>query len=241
VRTDENGEGWLKIEECSLIYLFQAGEMMTKPCSKEEYESGHSECLSAGTAVFNDKCALDANHTVETPTAQITPHGTWFSVTYIPEQQSTTVMVFDGSVSVKPITNRETRALGEPITINAGQAFMTAPNERLTADKIERTVRPISEYPYVRAVVGPWVSRIQDRAKQDNVEGTQALASPSPAQEITSEADINCDCQNVSGLLKGAYQRACLQAEANLKKQFRETQKVSGGCGVAAGPNARPK
>ena len=243
VRTDENGEGWLKIRGCMLIYLFQAGDLVTAPCSKAEYASGHTQCQLAGTAVYNNKCGPQAEQVVQTPTAEITPNGTWFSVTYIPQQQSTTVMVFDGSVSVKPVRNLETRALGEPITISAGQAFMTAPDERLTANKIERTVRPVSEYQYVRAVVGPWINRIQERAKQDNVEGTQALASPSPTQEITSEADIDCDCKNVSaGLLTRAYQRECTQTEANLKKQFRETQKVTGVCNsVASGPNARPK
>jgi hypothetical protein len=258
VRTDENGEGWLQIRDCMLIYLFQVGQMTTAPCSKSEYASGHANCQLSGTAVYNDSCGPQAQQLVETPSANIAPRGTWFSVTYLPQQEATLVMVFDGSVTITPVKDLETRSLGEPTTIEAGQVWVTAPDNRLNTDAdniggTERKVMAVSDYKSViRAVVGPWLDRIRQRAKEDGIEGPsiEALALPSPSlspslttPEITSEADIDCDCQNISaGLLTRAYQRECLQIEANLKSQFREAKRVIGRChSVASGPNAKPK
>jgi hypothetical protein len=252
VRTDENGEGWLKLRQCMLIYLFQAGDMITAPCSKSEYASGHVNCQLSGTAVYKDSCGPQAEQLVQTPTAEVAPQGTWFTVTYLPQQQATLVMVFDGSVSVKPIRDLATRSLGEPTTVSTGQVWITAPDNRLNTDSeniggIERTVRAVSDtQSVIRSMVGPWLERIQQRAKQDGIEGPaiQALASPSPTTpEITSEAEIDCDCNNAGGgLLARAYQRQCLQAESTLKREFRETKKVTGHCdSVASGPNAKPK
>lgn len=247
VRTDENGEGWLKIRQCMLIYLFQAGDMMTAPCSKSEYASGHVNCQLSGTAVYNSTCGPQAEQLVQTPTANVSPNGTWFSVTYLPQQQATLVLVFDGAVTVRPVRDFDTRSLGEPTTLRAGQAWVTAPDNRLNTDAeniggTERTVQTISDYQSViRSVVGPWLDRIQERARQDKID-LQALASPT-APEITSEADIDCDCKNAGGgLLAEPTQRQCLQVEANLKSQFREAKRVTGRCDpVASGPNAKPK
>jgi hypothetical protein len=249
VRTDENGEGWLKLKDCMLVYVFQTSQMVTAPCSKAELASGHVNCQLAGTSVYNNSCEGLAKQMIQTPSAEIEPEGTWFSVTYLPEQQLTLTIVLKGRVTVRPITDPATHSLGEPAQVNAGQMWYTMPDDKLNAARDnaggERQVKTLAESQSIaNSLLGIWADRILERAKQDEVPFPESPpASPSSTATPKTAVEIDCDCGNLkSGRLIEQLQARCRQVEANLKSQYQESGKVIGFCDPrVSGPNAKPK
>lgn len=237
VSTDSNGEALLKLSGCMRVYLFQTSSITYASCSKAESASGNARCQTGGTAVYNSECAGRIEQVIQTPTEDITPKGTWFSVTYLPDRRLTITLVLKGSVEVRPVTEIENRTLGEPITINAGQYSMTMPDAQANQQDYDtanlrqpKNVRDsLSE---VNRYLKPWLDRIRKHAEEDKVD----------RQSYAFTADIDCDCEHLdAGLLNREYRLQCIRAEAEIWRKFYDTGEMGKCDSVAQGPNARPK
>jgi hypothetical protein len=248
VNTDPNGEARLKLSGCMTVYLFQTSKMSYSPCSKSESAGINANCLHGGTAVYNSDCATRIGEVIhepvnQTPTADITSTGTWFSVTYIPDQQLTIVVVLKGSVQVRPVVNAENRSLGEPVVVSEGQSNATIllrpGQEDFGQIASLRQPKPFSEMPeLVKTNLQPWLDRIAKHAKEDGI-----AFDPAVFTARQQGSPIDCDCGNVGGgLLAKQYYNECKKTETALIVQYGRTGKVTGTCNsVAQGPNAKPK
>lgn len=248
VNTDTNGEARLKLSGCMEVYLFQKSKMSSSPCSKSESAGTNANCLHGGTAVYNSDCATRVGQVIsepvnQTPNADITSTGTWFSVTYLPDQQLTIVVVLKGSVQVRPVLNAENRLLGEPVVVSEGHSNATIllrPGQEDFGQIANlRQPKSFAEMPEsMKANLQPWLDRIAQHAKAD---GIAFDASVFTARQQGSP--IDCDCNHVeAGLLTRQYYNECLKTQSALMDQYRKTGKVVGTCNsVAQGPNARPK
>jgi hypothetical protein len=242
VLTDPNGEAFLELSGCTAAYLFQKSNMTYDQCSRAERRSGNAACLQGGTAVFNSECAGRVEQIIQTPTADITPTGTWFCVMYLPDQQLTVTLVMKGSVEVRPVIDMEGRKLGEPSVISAGQSsavITLKPGAEDFGQIAElRRPKPASEMPdWIKEKLAPWLDRIKKHADADGVTfNRDAFTSP-------QGLPIDCDCGHVEfGLLTREYRAECMKTQQALIEEYRRTGKVTGTCNsVAQGPNARPK
>jgi len=237
VNTDDNGEARLKLSGCMTVYLFQTSKLTYAPCSKSESMGGSANCLKGGTAVYNSECAGRIEQMIQTPTAQVVPRGTWLTVTYLPDQQLTITVVFEGSAEVRPVTDIESRTLGEPITISEGQFSLTMPDQRANQQNYDpanlRQPKKLGEEPaQLNKYLKPWLDRIRKHAEEDKM----------PRQSYAFTADIDCDCEHVEfGLLTKEYRLQCIRAEAAAWARYYETGELGKCDSVAQGPNARPK
>jgi hypothetical protein len=191
--TDPDGEGVVDQQGCMLIHLFQKGELMAAPCSKAMLAGGNTFCQQAGTAVYNNKCSSQVKVNIQTRTAEISLLGTWLSVTYLPGEELTVAMVFEGSASIRPVINVETRELGEPVIVQAGQGWYSLPDNKkgLVADAAGgvavRQPADIGAFkPMITGIAAlrPWVERIQRRAEADKV-ALHGLPSTAPVSAGT--------------------------------------------------------
>ena len=171
VTTDENGEGWLDIDDCLLIYVFQTSQLVKSACPKSDLTSGNVTCSLEGTSAFNNSCGSQV--VIQTPSASFNLTGTWVSVTYLPQSEVTIILVPEGNILAQPVTEASTFALESPTTVRAGQFWYTMPDDRLTAiDGLQpRTPHDLSELPAVldNFQLRPWIYRIQERARRDRV------------------------------------------------------------------------
>ncbi|MFN2578492.1 MAG: hypothetical protein ABR607_12465 [Pyrinomonadaceae bacterium] len=235
VSTDNDGEARLKLYGCMTVYLFQTSKMTYAPCSKSESTGGNSNCQSAGTAVYNSSCASRIEQVIQTPTANITPKGTWITVTYLPDQQLTIILVLKGSAEVRPVIDIESRKMGEPTTVGEGQFYLTVPDARRDQNDEQsfnlRQAKNVSEIPaMLNKYLQPWLGRIKQHAEEDKIE----------RKSYAFTADIDCDCNHVdAGLLTREYRLQCIRAEAAAWRQFYETGEPGKCDAVAAGPEAR--
>lgn len=236
VTTDPNGEALLKLSGCGKVYLFQTSSITYAPCSKSEAGTNF-RCQTGGTAIYNSECAGRIHEVIQTPTEDINPKGTWFSVTYLPDQQLTITVVLKGSVEVRPVTDMENRTLGEPMIINAGQYSTTMPDARANQEDYDTThlrqPKNIGDSPSeVNKYLKPWLDRIRKHAEEDKVD----------RQSYAFTADIDCDCEHLdAGLLNREYRLQCIRAEAEIWRRFYDTGEMGKCDSVAQGPNARPK
>jgi hypothetical protein len=242
VNTDPQGEARLELAGCDTVYLFQLSKMSYAPCSKSDSISAGVSCLEGGTAVYNSECAGRIEQLIQTPTQNITPKGTWFSVTYFPDQQMTITLVMKGSVEVRPVISMENRTLGEPVVVSEGQTYATVPAKPGQEDFGHiadlREVRSAADLPAeLKMQLSPWADRIQKHAKEDGVAFDKSVFSNQ------SGWPIDCDCGHVqAGLLTKQYYEACLKRQLELIDQYRRNGTVTGTCdGVAQGPDAKPK
>lgn len=250
VRTDKQGEGWLRVRDCMTVYVFQKSEMMIAPCSKSEYTSGSINCQLAGTSVYNNTCESRIKQIIETPTAEVTLEGTWVSVSYLPAHQLTLTMVFQGQASIRPVISMEGRRLGEPVVVKESQFWLSAPDDRraaiadLPTAVDARQPQGFDRLPSLLDALGmnEWRDRIWKRAAEDKINAPRL--APSEETRRTEEAArlIDCDCQrSQSALTAGSYVNQCLKTQQALRQQYIKTGKVGGTCDPrTSGPKARP-
>ncbi len=237
VNTDPNGEARLELAGCEAVYLFQLSQMTYASCSKSEAVGGGVNCLQGGTAVYNSECAGRIEQVIQTPTANVTPKGTWLVVTYLPDKQLTIVVVLKGAAEVRPVTDMESRTLGEPILVQENQFTLTVPERQADQQDYDaaslRKPKPLSDAPtQLNQYLKPWLSRIKKHAEEDKL----------ARQSFAFTADVDCDCENVEfGLLTREYRLQCIRAEAEIWKRYYETGELGKCDTVAQGPNARPK
>jgi len=176
ITTDENGEGWLYLDGCPTIYVFQESELVRSVNSKSVRESGNITSLYGGTAVWNNHCASKIEM-LSTDTAKISLDGTWVGVTYLPSSQLSLVGVFEGNAKVRPLVGSETRQFTEEIDVPAGNFLFNTPGEEeeIIGGLNARQIYPFEELP--RLLVGlnsweyvwKWLPRIQERAETDEI------------------------------------------------------------------------
>jgi hypothetical protein len=179
VTTDEDGEAWVDIDDCEIIYVFQSSGLIRAACPKSDYTGGNVTCSVEGTSAYNNACASEV--IIQTPSSELVLEGTWLSVTYLEDRQLTLVIVLQGQVQVRPVLDGESFKLGEPVEVSAGQLLYTAPDavlERI-GDLPPREPLPLEQLkPLAEALaLQPWLERVWERAKTDG------HAFPPPWQE----------------------------------------------------------
>ncbi|MCP4165205.1 MAG: hypothetical protein GY759_04835 [Chloroflexi bacterium] len=174
VKTNTSGhallQGQLAQNKTCKIYLFQSGGIRTEACPKSSYEgSGTATCQEENTAVYKS-CI---GNTQMTPSGAVEIIGSWLSLTYLPDQQLTLVVVAEGVASVNAVTEFDTYALAEPITLKAGSFLFTAPDDRLheVAGFPPREPLPIELLPPVveELRLEPWYEQVAEQAEKDDV------------------------------------------------------------------------
>jgi hypothetical protein len=108
-----------------LIYIFQQSRLIKAACPKSDYLGGNVTCAVEGTSVYNNQCASQI--VIQTPSVELVLEGTWLSVTYLPEQQLSLIMVFEGQVSAHPVLNADTYDQGAAVDIVAGYFWFSTP------------------------------------------------------------------------------------------------------------------
>lgn len=84
-------------DDACRIYVFDSSGLQINTC--QEVDLGGDFCSEQGTQTF-DECHV----TVVTLSANATGLGTWFSMTYLLEQELTLLIVAEGEVEVVPVT-----------------------------------------------------------------------------------------------------------------------------------------
>ncbi|UCC65181.1 MAG: LysM peptidoglycan-binding domain-containing protein [Anaerolineae bacterium] len=171
VTTDNNGEGWVKMSDCMLIYVFQDSGLIKAACPRSDYSGGNVTCAMAGTSVYNNSCASQI--IIQTLSAEVVLEGTWLSVTYIADQQLTVIMVFEGQAEVRPVQHFDARTLAETVEVVEGHFWFSAPGVEVdpVAGLAAREPHPFDRLPpLIEALdLGPWLERIKKRAEVDKV------------------------------------------------------------------------
>jgi hypothetical protein len=246
IATDENGEAEVNIQNCMQVYVFKESQLVSSPCPKGASHGGSVICAAVGTSLFNNACG--SRLSIQTDSAEITVEGTYFSVTYLPADELTLVVVLKGKVSVRSTASSAEGAPREPVFVEEGQFVISLPEtKKSSVSQLDPTLvsgKPdsLDRLPDVATTLKlePWLTKIGERAKADNI----SLQLPALNRVADSNQSlIDCDCDNVSaGFGTGAYQRECRATEQRLKEELAQTGKVTGKChSIASGPNARPK
>ena len=175
VWVDSSGEALLRgtldnNQQCH-IYVFQLTSLETKGCAKSQYTGGSTvTCQEEGSAAYKE-CNKNIQ---ETPSGKVEIKGSWLSLTYLPDQQLTLVIVAEGTARVWPVTQFKDRALGDEIIVEAQQFLYTAPDEVLqelgpVAGIPPRDARPVEELPPLIEELGidDWIVRAIDQSRQD--------------------------------------------------------------------------
>lgn len=171
VTTDDSGEGWVNISDCMLIYIFQNSGLAKAACPKSDYIGGNVTCAIEGTSVYNNSCAGQV--IIQTLSAEVELQGTWLSVTYLPDQQLSLIMVFEGDATVRPVLDFDARTLGGRRNVEEGHFWFSTPGDR--ADRVAgldaRESHPFDRLPPLLDALDlwPWMDRIQARADTDDV------------------------------------------------------------------------
>ena len=182
VTTDDSGEGWVKMSDCMLIYVFQDSGLIKAACPRSDYSGGNVTCAMAGTSVYNNSCASQI--IIQTLSAEVVLEGTWLSVTYLEEQQLTVIMVFEGQAEVRPVQHFDARTLAETVEVVEGHFWFSAPGVRAdpVAGLAAREPHPFDRLPpLIEALdLGPWLERIKKRAEADKVPFPDFPPAPTP-------------------------------------------------------------
>jgi hypothetical protein len=176
IKTDKEGEGWLYLDDCPAIYLFQDSGLVKSINSKVSRESGNITSLLSGTAIWRNHCA-NKIAVLETDTAEIQLEGTWVKATYFPEQQLSIVAVFEGQAKVRPVINKGSQMLGDEVLVKEGYFWFSALGQQNQSilGLTPRQAHPFKELP--RLIVGlnswnylwQWLPRTEERAKNDKI------------------------------------------------------------------------
>lgn len=246
IATDANGEAEVKIENCMRVYVYQDSQFVRSACPKAVSRSGSAYCAAAGTSLFNNSCG--SRLIIQTDTAEIAVEGTYFSVTYLPSEQLTVVLVLKGKVTVRSTPPTQQEDFSEAVEVTEGTFLISvAPDNAQSVSRLEQVVavgRPVAidrlESVATLLRLQPWLSKIAQQARADEIVVPLAALdrAESPIQSM-----IDCDCENISaGLLTGSYQQQCKDTETRLREELARTGNVAGKCDpVASGPKARPK
>jgi hypothetical protein len=126
VKTDNYGAAELTLVDCvGSVWVFKSGNFGVYDCSKPQKTSGQV-CLESGDAGFDLECS--GRFTIETASCSITIQGTAFTVSYMPEDQLSLLVVLEGTVVLTPVLDIDTGELAEEaIEVQGGQFVFTQP------------------------------------------------------------------------------------------------------------------
>jgi len=172
IRTNDSGEGWLYISNCQTVYLFQQSGLIKSAASKEDRQSANNTVFQEGSAVWKDsKCASQV--VIQTDGAEIRLTGTWVSVTYLPAQQLTLVMVFEGEAELQAVLDPNLRTLDQAVKVPSGYFLFSTRGNRSKSIAGLAAQKPHSfqRLPGLLAELNlwKWIPRIRDRARMDNI------------------------------------------------------------------------
>ena len=179
VATDKDGQAKLELSDCPgplYVFMLNNGALIRATCTENQKASGSSLCLTQGTGWFSGNCAgATTPINVWTTSARIKFTGTSFSVTYLPEQRETTlIVVMEGSVVLEPVLDTTTGDLGPEIQVDAGWFVYTMPDDMLTEivpGIPPRDRQPVEDLPPLVPKLGveEWIIQVEDFARQDAV------------------------------------------------------------------------
>lgn len=157
VSTDLYGEAYVKISECTEVYVYHQSGMKLPPCSRSNFLSRNTRCFTKGFGAVNHSTRVNCRskiNPIQTGSAEIVMDGTWFAVGYAPDTAHTLVVVYEGEVLVSPVIDPVKWTLGPPTPVKGGGAYggsfyVTKPGETpgTTAGLPERVAHPLNELP----------------------------------------------------------------------------------------------
>lgn len=110
-------------DEGCRIYVFDSSGLQINTC--QEVDLGADFCSEQGTQTF-DECHV----TVVTLSGNVTGLGTWFSMTYLWEQELTLLIVAEGNVEIVPVIE-----LSYTYDVEGGQITVLEIDERILDDQ----------------------------------------------------------------------------------------------------------
>jgi hypothetical protein len=173
--TDEEGQAELNVAECwdGALYLFHTstGLLGVPYCVQAEFESSNAICLHSGTLVAAG-CA-EVFRAV-TGSALLTTGGTVYSVTSLPDQSDTTVVVvLTGTVTITPVNSVDTMMLGDATDLKPGEFYFTMPLDELTsvAGLEARVVHPVADLaPLAKELlIQEWMKDVGEKGQEQKV------------------------------------------------------------------------
>jgi hypothetical protein len=175
LHTDSSGEAELNFSDCwsGRLYLFEnsAGEIFVRDCRKASYDSVSNLCIPNGTW-YSGKCRGEFSAT--TGSVRLTKLGTSFSITALPEDRETSlVVVLEGQILVEPVLSYEPTKLGQAVEVAEEQFYFTMPDAMLTdvAGLEPRAQHPVEKLGPVARELGivDWMFDVRDRAGKEDV------------------------------------------------------------------------
>jgi hypothetical protein len=169
LETDNTGQAELNFSDCwpgrLFLYQISVAQALVNACTKADYCPGGvcnnppAMCVNNG-AVYADKCASEFNPV--TGSTRIEKTGSSYLMTYQKDAGDvTTVMVMDGVVRLRPVTQFDPVRLGEAVDVQGGQFLFTMPDESLreVGGLEPRTVQSMEQLPQVVQELGlqDWV------------------------------------------------------------------------------------
>ncbi|MCP3998445.1 MAG: hypothetical protein GY722_25770 [bacterium] len=190
VQVDATGQAVVEIKDCGLIYVFQDSGLQRSACAESLVPSGSAYCALSGTSAMNNQCSNVLQ--LATPTSVVLVDGTYFSVSYDPETQVSLIASFEDDVEIFPLTRVDGQIL-DPTVIEAGQFYVTAPDDRLgqlsEVTGIEpRAATDLGVLPRVvdRLGFGPAYGDLVDQLRMDGIDPGVFFGEESPMLSITA-------------------------------------------------------
>jgi len=127
VTTDTSGEAEIVIQNCLKLFVFQNSELKRTTCRKSDAASGLGVCGTSGMTGVVNNCSSQVD--IQTPSSGVTTQGTWFSVIYLEPDQLSIVQVYEGSVDVNAVVNRDQGRVTRGQKIDEGNLWFSSPGD----------------------------------------------------------------------------------------------------------------
>jgi hypothetical protein len=172
--TDNSGEAELNLSACwpGRIYVFKdsGANFQVETCTKSDFPTSGT-CVPFGTWYVGG-CAGEFD--IFSGSAKIVKRGTSFSVTYLPDNRETTlVVVLEGQVDVAPVLSVDPTRLDVGASVAPGSFYFTMPNANLddVANLPPRQLHPVEALPAVadELRIRDWMVGVAQKADEDGV------------------------------------------------------------------------
>jgi len=125
VQTDVTGEAEVVIEGCLSLFIFQDTGLTRSTCRREDAQSGLGFCATGGMVSVINNCTSQVD--IQTPSANVTTNGTYFSVIYLPEEQLSIVQLYEGSLDVEAVIDPRSGQTTRPREIGDNTMWFSSP------------------------------------------------------------------------------------------------------------------
>lgn len=169
LETNNTGQAELNFSDCwpGHLFLYQASvdQALVSACTKADFCPGGNcdnppaVCVNNG-ALYADKCASEFNPV--TGSTRIEKTTATYMITYQKDAGDvTTIVVMDGVVRLRPVTQLDPVRLGDAVEVQGGQFLFTMPDESLrgVGGMEPRTVQSVEQLPQIVQELGlqDWV------------------------------------------------------------------------------------